>query len=374
MLKNFLKSIGVISIKKEDDSFTYNHKDYDLEKESDSEKIVLHKEFLKSILEVFLLGYILFKFKNDTNVKLIWLLPFCFLFIEPQYLKYSITFLSESLTAILILGLMVFFVSLNNSKRSHIAIPVLAALVVLCHPVSIFFVGSLVLIYLIYNFNTNKRAVLLHAFLFCLILLSWPFRNQIAFDKGFYLTASQGTTLSKGWNEKVSTEFTNSEGDLADEGLNLKYIDPKIVAHSQNSILDLSHVYTLGTKNFIKGIGFDEITKIALKKLKSNFNPFPESSKPGTLEAASIFFRILYLVVFIQMIVRFFRKRKIDFDSLKDRIYLVILAVFVGQSIMSVYIYTGLRFNAIYSLSLLFCFIYLNMDLLMNKLNKEINL
>jgi hypothetical protein len=152
----------------------------------------------------------------------------------------------------------------------------------------------------------------------------------------------------------------------------LKYVDPKIVANSQNSILDLSHVYTLGTKNFIKGISFDEITKIAFKKLKSNFNPFPENPKPGTLETLSIFFRILYLVVFIQMIVRFFRKRKIDFDSLKDRIYLVILAVFVGQSIMSVYIYTGLRFNAVYSLSLLFCFIYLNMDLLMNKLNKEI--
>lgn len=50
-MKNFLKSIGIISIKKEEEPNSYNHKDYDLKKESDSEKIVLHKEFLKSILE-----------------------------------------------------------------------------------------------------------------------------------------------------------------------------------------------------------------------------------------------------------------------------------------------------------------------------------
>ncbi|TRX24100.1 hypothetical protein FNW25_12430 [Flavobacterium franklandianum] len=326
---------------------------------------------LKSILEVFLLGYVLFKFKNDLNIKFIYLLPFCFLFIEPQYLKYSITFLSESLTAILILGLIVVFISLNNTKRSHIGIPILAGFVVLCHPVSVFFAGLLVLIYLIYNWNFNRNKSLFHGLLFSLIVFSWPCRNAITFDKGFYLTASQGATLAKGWNEKVSTEFTNSEGDLADEGLNLKYVDPKLVLYSQNSILDLSQLYTLGTKNFIGGIGFDEMAKIALKKLKSNFNPFPETAKPGSLEALSVFFRILYLLVFIQMIVRFFRKGKIDFNAIKDRIYLVILAIFIGQLIMSVYVYTGLRFNAIYSLSLLFCFIYLNMDFLRNKLNKE---
>jgi hypothetical protein len=326
---------------------------------------------LKSFLEVFLLGFILFKFKKDTNVKFIGLLPFCLLFIEPQYLKYSITFLSESLTAILILGLSFFFISLNNSKRTHIAIPILAACVVLCHPVSVFFVGSLLLIYLIGNWKFNWIKALFHGFIFSLIVCSWPCRNAITFEKGFYLTASQGATLAKGWNEKVSTEFTNSEGDLADEGLNLKYVDPKLVSNSQNSILDLSHLYTLGTKNHISRIGFGEITRIALKKLKSNFNPFPESPKPGSLETLSVFFRILYLVVFIQMTVRFFRKRRIDFNTIKDRIYLVILAIFVGQSIMSVYVYTGLRFNAIYSLTLLFCFLYLNIGFWINPIKSS---
>jgi hypothetical protein len=50
-MKNFLKSIGVIPLKKGNESDSYVHKNYDLNKESDSEKIALHKEFLKSILE-----------------------------------------------------------------------------------------------------------------------------------------------------------------------------------------------------------------------------------------------------------------------------------------------------------------------------------
>lgn len=239
----------------------------------------LYLILLKSIFEVFFIGLVLFKFKEEVNIKYIYLLSFCFLFVEPQYLKYSITFLSESLTAILILALTVFFVSLNNTKRYHIAIPILAALVILCHPVSFFFVASLFLIYLVYNLKSNTVVALFHGLLFSLIVFSWPFRNEVAFDKGFYLTASQGATLAKGWNDKVSTEFTNVEGDLADEGLNLKYVDPNLVAQSKNSILDLSHIYTLGTKNFIARTSLEEIMKIALKKLKSNFNPFPERPK-----------------------------------------------------------------------------------------------
>lgn len=50
-MKKFLKSIGVISIKKEQEPCAYKHTDYDLEVQSDSEKIVLHKDFLKSVLE-----------------------------------------------------------------------------------------------------------------------------------------------------------------------------------------------------------------------------------------------------------------------------------------------------------------------------------
>lgn len=317
---------------------------------------------LKSILEISLIFFALFKFKNTGNLKLIVLIPFFILFIEPQYLKYSVTFLSESFTAVLILLLTVFFISFDNIKKHQIVIPVLSSFVILCHPVSVFFVLSLFIIYLLLNLKSNFLMTMTSGLLFSLLVLAWPYRNYVTFDKGFYLTASQGASLSKAWNEKVASQFTNVDGDLADETLNLKYVDDSLLLNADNSILDLGKLYTIGTKNFINRISFQEKLNIVLKKLKSNFNPFPEKPKPGFLETLSIFFRILYLLTFVQMIVRFLRKGKIDFNSTRDRIYLVVLAVFMGQIMMSIYVYTGLRFNSIYSLTMLFCFIYLNID------------
>ena len=317
---------------------------------------------LKSILEISLIFFALFKFKSTGNLKFSTLIPFFILFIEPQYLKYSVTFLSESFTAVLILLLTVFFISFNNFKKHQIVIPVLSSFVILCHPVSAFFVLLLFIIYLLLNLKSNFLMTITSGVLFSLLVLSWPYRNYVTFNKGFYLTASQGASLSKAWNEKVASQFTNVDGDLADEGLNLKYVDDKLLSNSAKSVLDLSKIYTIATKNFINGIGFQEKLNIVFKKLKSNFNPFPEKPKPGFLETLSIFFRILYLITFAQMIVRFLRKGKIDFNSTKDRVYLVVLAVFIGQIMMSIYVYTGLRFNSIYSLTMLFCFIFLNID------------
>jgi len=328
---------------------------------------------LKSILEMGILLFALFKFKNKSNLKLIYLVPFFLLLVEPQYLKYSITFLSESLTAILILLLTVYFITLNKTKNQHIAIPILSSFIILCHPVSVFFVLSLFIIYLLFNLKSNFSVTIGHGLLFSVLLLAWPLRNHVNFDKGFYLTASQGATFSKGWNEKVATQFTNVDGDLADEGLNLKYVDSDLLSNSDNrSILTLSKLYANGTKNFIKSIGFKEKIKIAFKKLKSNFNPFPEKPKPGFLETISIFFRMLYLFTFIQLIVRFFKKEKMDYNSTRDKVYLVVFAILIGQIVMSVYIYTGLRFNSIYSLTMLFCFIYLNHEFLIKMYKKLI--
>lgn len=326
---------------------------------------------LKAVLEMGLLFFTLFKFTNWAKLKLIYIVPFFLLFVEPKYLKYSITFLSESLTAVLILLLTIYFVFHNNNKQ-HFAIPILSAFVILCHPVSVFFVLSLFIIYLFLNLKSNFLGTMWHGLLFSMLLLAWPIRNQITFGKGFYLTASQGATFSKGWNEKVANEFTNTDGDLADEGLNLKYVDGDLLSNSDKSLITLSKLYNNGTKNFIKSIGFNEKVKIVFKKLKSNFNPFPEKPKPGFLETLAIFFRILYIITFLQLIVRFFKKEKMDYNTNRDRIYLVVLAIFIGQIVMSIYIYTGLRFNSIYSLTLLFCFIYLNNDFLINIFKKVI--
>lgn len=325
---------------------------------------------LKSILELVVVLGVLFKFNNKINLKLIWLAPFFLIFIEPHYLKYSITFLSESVTAVLIFSLAICFITLDDLKRHHILIPILCGLIILCHPVSIFFILSIFIIYLYLNYKSNFSLVLLHGLLFSLIVLAWPCRNYLTFHKGFYITASQGATFSKGWNERVVTQFTNVEGDLEDESINLKFIDKDILLNSDKSILSLSKLYTEGTRKFIGSISFQEKLKIIYVKLKSNFNPFPENPKPGFLETISILFRSLYLIVFLQLIYRFYTKVRIDFSSMTDRVYLIVLAIFIGQITMSIYVYTGLRFNSIYSLTLFFCFIFLNIDIFVQKILK----
>ena len=326
---------------------------------------------LKSIFELVIFFTVLLKFKVKTNLKLVSLIPFFLILIEPYYLKYSITFLSESVTAVLILALAIVFLLLDDVKRHHILIPVLSGLIILCHPVSSFFVMTLFLIYLFLNYKSNFGISFLHGFLFLVIVIAWPSRNYLTFHKGFYITASQGATFSKGWNETVSTQFTNVDGDLADESLNLKFVDKSVLLNADKSILTLSKLYKMGTINYIKSISWEEKLNIVFVKLKSNFNPFPEKPKPGFLETLSIFFRILYLFVFLQMIYRFLSKRKIDYNSTKDRTYFVILAVLIGQIVMSVYIYTGLRFNSIYALTMLFCFINVNIEFL-TKLYKKL--
>ena len=64
--------------------------------------------------------------------------------------------------------------------------------------------------------------------------------------------------------------------------------------------------------------------------------------------------------IVMERFVRMFRKPRFDLAKPKDGAYAVIGAVLTGQIIMASYIYTGLRFNAIYSLKLLYCFIYIN--------------
>lgn len=330
----------------------------------------LHLIILKSILESSLILWILFQLKKQMDVKLIWFAPFFLLFIEPSYLKYATTFLSESLTSILILVLVYFFVNLDNNKRYHIAIPILSSFLILCHPVSVFFVVSLFIIYLFYNLKANFSVVIVHGLLFSVLVLAWPIRNYSTFHKGFYLTASKGAAFSKGWNEKVSSNFTNVDGDAANETLNLKYLKNPVQNPNNLTTLDWSNLYTEGTKNYITSISLQEKLKIVFIKLQSNFNPFPEKSKPVFLDKLSVLFRILYLIVFLQLIFRLIKKPEIQFHSRKDKVYLVVFSVLIGQIVMSIYVYTGLRFNSIYSLTMLFCFIYLNIDFFMDKVLK----
>jgi len=263
--------------------------------------------------------------------------------------------------------LVLLFLMLKDNHRYNIYIPIISGIIVLCHPVSIFFILTLLGIYILLNIKVDFKKSLFHALLFISIVSLWPLRNQITFRKGFYLTATQGTAFSKGWNETILHDFTNVEGDLADESLNLKYINREKLLNKNKGVLEYSQLYKEGTINYIKSLSFTEQLKIALKKLKSNFNPFPEKPKDGFFESLSIIFRIVYLFLFIQLFLRFINRKKFDFNLIQDNAFLVVLSIFIGQSLMAVYIYTGFRFNAIYSLPMLLCFIIINENWIIKK-------
>ncbi|WNM20010.1 hypothetical protein [Flavobacterium capsici] len=323
---------------------------------------------IKIIFEFIFLTSILIYFKKKLKIKWFYLSPLLLLYIEPQYLKYSLTFFSESLSALLILFLSILFLNLKKEKRFSIYIPILSSIIILCHPVSAFFVASIMGVYCLINLQYNFKVSILHGLLFVLLSVLWPIRNQTLFNQGFYLTASQGATFSKGWNEKIISDFTNVEGDLAEEEMNLKYIktEKKIIPNTI-PVLERSKLYKEGTLNFINSISMTEKLKIILIKIKSNFNPFPEKPKPGFFENLSIVFRIFYLILFIQMFKRIFQFKKFNIENLSDKVFLVVLSIFIGQTLMSAYIYTGFRFNAIYSLTCLFCFILINKNWLFDK-------
>jgi hypothetical protein len=324
----------------------------------------------KLILETLLIIGIIYFYKKKTTINWYLLFPLLVLFIEPQYLKYSLTFNSESINSILILILTIFFLTLKPSKKFNLLIPILSAAIVICHPVSAFFVVTFMGIYCILNLKTNFKISFIHGFIFVVLLSIWPIRNAITFNKGFFVTASQGATFSKGWNETVVADFTNVDGDLADEGINLKYIKNRKIKQPVESILDLSELYKEGTENYINGLSFSQKAAIVLKKIKSNFNPFPEKPKPGFFEDLSILFRVFYLLLFIQLFIRLSQTKKFDFNSHIDKAFLVVISIFIGQIIMASYIYTGFRFNTIYSLTLLFCFIIVNNGLIQKVITK----
>lgn len=324
----------------------------------------------KIILETSLILFALYLYKKRSKSDWFLLIPFLLLFIEPQYLKYSFTFFSESFNSILILLLTGLFLTLKNTKKYSFIIPVLSAIIVLCHPVSAFFVASFMGFYCLLNLKENLKTSLLHGMIFIVLLAIWPIRNAVTFHKGIYLTASQGATFSKGWNEKVATDFTNVEGDLANEGLNIKYVKDHQKKMPVKSVLELSTLYKEGTNNFIRSLSFEQKVEIAFKKIKSNFNPFPEKPKPGFFEDLSIVFRILYLFLFVQLFIRAFQSKKFNFESQRDKAFLIVLCVFIGQLVMAAYIYTGFRFNAIYSLCLLFCFIVVNQIFIQKAIHK----
>ena len=279
---------------------------------------------------------------------------YCLLFLvffEPQFVKYSANFLTESLSAVLIFALAVSFMT-SVGKRVSYDFTLLCVIAILCHPVSIFFVATLFAIYILKAGQQQIRRSAVSIVLFIALLLAWPLRNALTFEKGFYLTASHGATFSKGWNDNVAENFTNTRGDDADENSNLKYLTAQ--DFNRGSVIDMNQRFKEATMAFIDQASGADLASAAIKKISSNFNPFCETPKTGLLEKLGVAARLLYLFNFVLISIYFVKLRQ-SASPLVYHTFAVIAAVLVGQVAMSVYIYTGLRFNCIYGMTLLAC-------------------
>jgi hypothetical protein len=289
------------------------------------------------------------------------------IFLEPQLLKYDTTFLTESLSATLLFALAVSFMTTVGRKISFGFI-LLCAAVILCHPISVFCVATLFAIYLYKAGRQQWQRIVISIVIFVLAIAAWPLRNALTFQKGMYLTASQGTTFSKGWNGRVASDFTNVTGDLASEDDNLKYLQSNTPLPADSPV-SMSKIYKQATWAFIDQASLAELSQIAFRKLTANFNPLPEQPKSGLLETAGSGARALYLINFIALAAyRFFHKRM---SNVGRAAMPVVFAILVGQVLMSIYIYTGFRFNSIYGMISLACLLLILADVIPGKFIKK---
>ena len=276
-----------------------------------------------------------------------WLLLAILLF-EPHHLKYSSSFYSESFSAFLVFATSLWLFARKGQVMLDVVFAIVAGLTVLCHPVMAFFVSAIVA-FRFFQADIKLLNRLLIGGVFCLVVLSWPVRNYVS-QGHMVLTISQGATFSKGWNRHTADSFTNTRGDLAPEELNLLFVQYD-TARFKTDFFYRSNVYSTATKAFMHSVPLSTLVHIGFVKLATNFYPFPQTKKSGLVESMCSLYNVLFLI----SILLFACSKK-----LRQRFpteFLLVVFVVLGQSIMSVMIYTGLRFNSPYYLLLSLVFI-----------------
>lgn len=120
-IKNLLLSIGINSIKEHPEPFLYNYKDYDLNQISDSDKIIEHRNFLKSVLEDEnnRLGFI----ENKTSqiisqTSIVFSLVGLFVPIIMDRFEDASLFLKVSIIFLLIITFSLYLLSITNALKN----------------------------------------------------------------------------------------------------------------------------------------------------------------------------------------------------------------------------------------------------------------
>lgn len=248
----------------------------------------------------FLGTYIFYRTLKLLNFKRILVLVGAFLYgVSPAWQLYSRVILSEPITLFFItlwLYLLTRFYNKNNNVGAQALV---AGIVVLCHPYYIFLPFSVWLILLIKK-QLNFKVFFLSAAICSAVISTWIIRNAIVLDtEEVVLTTSSGAVMAKGWNEDVINKHTNTKGDLADEELVLKNFDYDRKIH--RSEVERMKLYKDASLYFIQTHP-ELILPIIWKKLKSAFNPFPETPRPGILETGRWIFQFAALLALVYIL------------------------------------------------------------------------
>ena len=138
--------------------------------------------------------------------------------------------------------------------------------------------------------------------------------------------------MAKGWNKDVIKEHTNTQGDLANEGLVLHNFEA-VDKYGNNEVGRMQR-YKDASMYFIKQ-NPDLILPIIGRKLLSAFNPFPETRKPGLIETGRSIFHFLALMALIYILI-FSR------DKLMQSLALGLILATMAMTILT---YSGFRFR-----------------------------
>ncbi|MFM7767323.1 MAG: hypothetical protein ACKO9S_05620, partial [Bacteroidota bacterium] len=141
---------------------------------------------LKLTFEGLLLVFVYLMLQSIEATNMVSGVVLSLLAIEPHYLKYSVTFLSENLTAfllVLLIGSFLYSV-MAHSRRATWCVAVFGALAVMSHPVVLPFVLMMVGVAIFRMFRIRRVSLALcTSALFVLVLMAWPLRNQLMFHQ-----------------------------------------------------------------------------------------------------------------------------------------------------------------------------------------------
>ncbi|TDN89135.1 dolichyl-phosphate-mannose-protein mannosyltransferase [Salegentibacter sp. 24] len=316
---------------------------------------VLIFKFLLQLLGIF----IFYKTLKLLKVKKVLVLIGIFLYaVNPAWQLYSRVFLSEPITLFFLTLWLYLLIAYVKQKKAFFIQAIVAGILILSHPYYIFLPFTVWLILVINNQIRLNRFVI-SSVICAAVVSTWVIRNFIVLDTNqMIITTSSGAVMAKGWNHKVPNEHTNTKGDLADEELVL--LDFEYNRNEFDGEVGSMQLYQDASLNFIRS-NPDLIIPIVWKKIKSAFNPFPETSRPGFLETGRVIYQVLSFLSLI--IILLFYKNKLQWS--------LGVALVISTMAITVLTYSGLRFRMPQTTLELLFFILVLQQVFNSKLNSE---